>query len=238
MCAKGTIVKVTDFANTALDVWLNCERPKHSLFAQSIIPLDRQQSETRDIRFGGSSKEEEFIEIALAGEFRFLIWQADILSELPRAQCTQGNDGHTRFFGQRFEGFLGGGLLLCNRDTRVARQTNGFARRFQVEIVFWKIDAATIFSEEGLGMTYAAARIVQLNTRFAGHPNAGNFELVEFSLKAFESVQEFAARGEKRVHSAIDDGLCPEQMRPPKGAPIVREISVPPAPVPSADRTS
>jgi hypothetical protein len=106
MAMQRTIEEIGEFANAAKGVSADGKGPKHAVFTEGQFLLLGDGLEARQALFCGTSDEEEFIEIALAREFGFLIRQADILREFSRAKRSQRDNGYTGGLAKRFQSVL------------------------------------------------------------------------------------------------------------------------------------
>jgi len=76
-----------------------------------------------------------------------------------------------------------------------------------MEIVFGKINSAAAFSNEGIFVAQAAARLIQLCAGQIGQPDARKLRCIETFKELMEMMENNSAKGKKRVEGDID-GLC------------------------------
>src|ERR1700719_49729 len=73
-----------------------------------------------------------------------------------------------------------------------------------MEIVFRKVDATTAFPDEGMVVSEAAARLVELGSGSPREPDAWELRFAQSFQELVEMVEHFAASGEKRVESNVN----------------------------------
>ena len=204
--AQRAVVEGAKLANAFGAVRANGKRPESTEILQSVAAGFCCGSEFGDVGFGGSGEEKQLVEIAHANLFGFAGGQSGVLYQFTRREAAKRDGCDAEISGKFLQGFGGGGLRLGDGDTGEAPEANG-ATGFEMEIVFREIDAATAFSDEGIAVAEAAARLIELCPGSAGEPDAGKLGFVEPFQEVAETMKDSATSREKRVESDVN-GLC------------------------------
>ncbi len=104
MVPQGSIVKPGEAPNAKVDAGADRNGPQDAMLAELEFAPVTLGKESLNVPLTYAGKEENSIKIALAGQFRFSLWQVGILGQFAGREGTQSHNRHAGVFGKGFQG--------------------------------------------------------------------------------------------------------------------------------------
>src|SRR5215472_2766822 len=198
---KRALVKLREFPNACYRACPHCQGPQRAARPQARLLPRSLLLEAVNIVVRGAGKEKQLVEIALPEQFRIALRKAGVFRELARRKAAQRHHLDSRLFSKRVQQLRRRGVRLGHGDTREASQTHR-PRRFQVEIAFWKIDAASTFRDKWMPQAKLAQRGVESQPVLAGHRHQRDICLHQSIQKIGKACECLVVRADQIVDCA------------------------------------